>query len=346
MPAHLARLVGKAEKEVAQFIAEMEGKLLYPSADVRLLDEINRTARQKISDLDLDPLDTTAEELYHALGARFDSDSKMIDRALGLSSEMRLGQRIGRAMQFVQAVHGKDRVWVLKSIVAKQLLRTLPPRKTMARLNYRSLESLLKREDPAKILLCAQYLESAVWQKSLSLRVSRLSASSYEQKPVTFLTLENIGNGGPSDGVATSKLGGALAIWPNNRLKNASGLHLILGLLRGLNKLEVRAGPKTIAHGHPLLNWWSSAGHLLSLYGDRPVSFNLQDVATNHLHGHAYPDAVFRHGAKSLWAELQASYEKLGGEILTKIEGPVEDNKARKLTVPTPAQLAEDLVSV
>lgn len=345
MSTHLSKLVGKTESEVAQFITEMEDKFCNPSVDVRLLTEINQLARQKMAELGLDPRDTNGEELYHALCAKFDHDAKQIDRAIGVSPDMSLGQRIDRALQFVRHVHGKDEVWVLKNVPAKELLRVLPPKKTMARLHYRSLESLLKRENPAKVLLCAQYLESAAWQKSLVQRANQFSAAGYEQKPVNFVALENIGSGGPPEAVATSKLGGGLAIWPNNRLKNASGLHLILLLLQGLNDLGVKAGPKTIARGHPLLNWWADAGQVLSLHGDNPISFNLHDVAINHLYSHNYPAAVFYRGAKSLWAELLARYANLSDEILPKVEARVENN-TRRLTVPSAAQLAEDMVRV
>src|SRR3990167_8310035 len=215
MSMHLSKLVGKAEKELAQFIAEMEGKFGNPSADVRLLAEVNRLARQKTAELGLDPRDTTGEELYHTLGARFDRDAKQIDRAIGISPDMSLGQRIDRALQFVRQVHGRDEVWVLKNVPAKELLHATAPKKTMAQLHYRSLESLLKRQDPAKILLCAQYLESAAWQKSFAWRINRLSAAGYEQKPVNFLALEKMEGGGPPEGVAVSKPGGAVAIWPN-----------------------------------------------------------------------------------------------------------------------------------
>ncbi|MBI2009144.1 hypothetical protein HYS84_01890 [Candidatus Saccharibacteria bacterium] len=343
MSAHLAKLVGKAEKEVAQFITDMEDKFGNPSADVRLLAEINQLAQQKMADLGLDPRDTTGRELYHALGARFDRNAKQIDRAIGISPDMSLEQRIDRALQFVRQVHGNDEVWVLKNVPAKELLRALPPKKTMARLHYRSLESLLKRENLAKVLLCTQYFESAAWQKSFVCHAKRLSVAGYEQRPVIFLALEKMQSSSPPEDVAVSKLGGTVAIWPDKRLKNASGLYLIISLLRGLNKLGVKAGPKTIAHAHPLLNWWADAGQVLSLHGNRPVSFNLHDVAINHLRSYDYPAAVFHRGTKSLWAELLARYANLGDEILPQVEAQI-DNKTSKLKVPTVAQLAEDMV--
>src|SRR3989304_1942100 len=98
MSAHLSKLVGKAEEEVAQFINRMEDRFGYPSVDVRLLAEINQIAKQKVAELGLDPHDTTGEELYHALCAKFDRDSRQIDRAIGISSGMNLDQRISRAL--------------------------------------------------------------------------------------------------------------------------------------------------------------------------------------------------------------------------------------------------------
>lgn len=345
MSAYLSKMVGKAEKEVSQFIADMEDKLLYPSADVRLLDEVNRAAKQKITELGLDSQDTTGEELYHALQAKFHNDSAQIDRAIGIDDSLDVGGRIQKAVQFVQHVHGQDETWALKNVAAKKLLRSLPPKKTAARLGYRSLESMLKREDASKVLLCAKYIESTSWQRSLSLYVSHLSAADYEQRPVHFLILNNIDDDGPNDYVSISDLGGSLALWPDKSLQKTSGLHLVLLLLRGLNQLGVRAAPKTITQSHPLLNWWADASHVISLHDSQPVSFNLHDVAANHLRNLDYSAASTQHGGNSLWSELEDRYAKLGAEILPDIEAQIL-SKAKKLTVPTADQLAADMVSI
>ncbi len=345
MSAHISKMVGKAEKEVERFISEMEGNLLYPSADVHLLDELNRSARQKIADLGLDPADTTGEELYHALRSKFERDSVQINRAIGISAGMSLQQRISRALQLVHHVHGNDKVWALKTLAAKNLLRLIPPKKTMARLNYRSLDSLLRREEPGRVLLCAQYLESASWQKSLVQGVSRLSPTDYEQRPVQFVNLINAPSSGPSDHIAVSKISGSLAVWPDKSLQNASGLHIVMLLLGGLNELGVPAGPKSVANTHPALNWWANTNNLISLHDDRPVSLNIHDVAANHMRGSDYSESSAHHGGKSLWAELEARYSAISNEMIPKVEADIKDN-IHKFSMPTAAQLAEDMVSV
>lgn len=343
MSAYLSKLLNKTEKEVSQFISQMEERLLYPSVDVRLLAEVKQTARQKITELGLDSDDTTGEELYHALRAKFASDSRQIDRALGISKSLSFEQRLARAVNFIHHAHGDEQVWALKPTVVKSLLRSLPPKKTLTCWHYRSLESMLKREDSGKILLAGEHLEPASWQIAMARYVKKLSAANYEQRPVKYYSLNNV-NGAQSNLVAVSKLAGAVAICPGPKLDNASGLHLIHLLQLGLSELGIKTGPTNIAKHHPALNWWSKVAHILSLPNGHPVSFNLNDVAANHLHATEYSQAQSSHGAATLWAELKTRYAGLGSET-EEIEQQVVE-KAKKLAVPTPAELAKDMVGV
>lgn len=349
MSKKLACLVGKSEEEVARFIAQMEARFGYPSADVRLLAEITQSARQKMADLGLDPQDTTSEELYHALRAKFDQNSAQIDRALGIKPDTGLDRRIAKASQLVRHILGEVELWALKTSAAKALLRACPPRKTMMRLNFRSLESMLKHADIDEILLVVPYMESTVWQRSFARWLSRSSTTDYGLRPVELVLLKSKkyqAEPSPSDYVAISKAGAAVGLWPAKKLNCASGLYLALLLLNGLEQLGVEVELQKLANAHPALNWWASTNHLIALNNNRPVSFNLRDASLNHLNNLDFVSASARYGSQSLWAELIRRYYSHDGELLPSLGVKIETKGTGKITVPTAAQLAEELAGV
>lgn len=345
MSKTLAKMTGRAKPEVTQFIVRMEAKFGYPSADVRLQAEITQAAKQKIAQLGLDPNDTTGQELYYALRAKFDQDSLRIDRAIGITASMDFKQRANRAVDFVRQTFGDSEIFTLRNIAVKNLLRALPPQKIMNYWHYRSLESMLKRADLAKVLLCASYIESAAWQKKLAQYTSRLNAADYQQRPVNFIVLETSYGRRPSGLVGVSQLSGLVALWPDHKLKKASSLHLILLLLQGLDKLGVSAPPKAIVHTHPALNWWADAGHLVSLHDGQSISFNLHDVAANHLYNKNYAEDLTHYAEVALWEELGNRYSRLAEAILSDVQAQTIQ-KTTKMNMPTAAQLVEELASV
>ena len=103
----IANLLGKPESFITHALAELEKITGYHSEDVRFLAQNNHRLRQKFEQLGLDPDDTTKEELYHALLARFQNDSRALDRALGVSDQSVLDHRIDVAIELVKKTAGQ-----------------------------------------------------------------------------------------------------------------------------------------------------------------------------------------------------------------------------------------------
>src|SRR6266404_4594616 len=80
----ISAILGQSEPAVAKAIAKLEAKNGYPSHDVRHLAENIQKTRLKLTELGLDPDDTTGEELYHALLVRFNQDSQKFDKQFSL----------------------------------------------------------------------------------------------------------------------------------------------------------------------------------------------------------------------------------------------------------------------
>jgi hypothetical protein len=133
MSKKLAELLDEPEVVVESVIKKLENLSGWESTDVRLLAEINNKSRAKHLELGLDPNDTTGPELYHALLAKLNKDEAKIN----LPSTTILNQ--------VSGVHKNYNAYSLKRNIAKELLRSHPPRRLMKQLGFRSVDSMLKR---------------------------------------------------------------------------------------------------------------------------------------------------------------------------------------------------------
>ena len=152
MSKTLARLLEQPERVMTETITKLENMAGHPGEDVRLLNEIQLSARHKIAQLGLDPIDTSAEELYHALEAKCASAVQVIEKAFGLSSEADDQIRAQKAVEVAEHLISNSEVWSLKHSVSTQLIKANPPRQLMKQLGYRSLDSMLKRESVEGII--------------------------------------------------------------------------------------------------------------------------------------------------------------------------------------------------
>ncbi len=331
MSKALARLLGKSEKEITSALAKLEAQCGYPSEDVRLIAENKQKLRVKIAQLGLDPEDTTDAELYHALLVRFEKDAAMLDRALGTSSQNSLRERMSKAVQLLHHCSQTEEMWVVKNAVIKTLLAQNPPKRIAKHLHYRSINSLIKREDAAEVFLVASSVEPASWQKTTAKILSKLNSSDYELRPIKIVEFA-AGRWapwpGPATYVALNKQMGAVGIWPSPDLNSASVFALALLLLSGLQSLNREGYYESLHHLHPTLGWWADCQSLVS-DGRQPVSFNLKDIAINHFKKPELHTAVFDYGAQSLWQRLIDRYhqvasslhgdvDEIGQELITK----------------------------
>ena len=345
MSKNLARILAKDEAEVAKNISKLEEKCGFPSEDVRLLAENEHKLRAKVEQLGLDPDDTADEELYHSLRARFERDSQMLNKALGVDDTTKLDERLNKAIQLVDHAAVTDEVWIVKNSFAKSALVKNPPKHIAKALHYRSVTSMVKRQDIAEIYLAGSVAESMTWQKNISRHLAKLTASCYELRPMKIVNLKPshwVGLEGPSSHIVVNKQVGAVAAWPSKELSGASVLCLTLLLLEGMRSLNPEGYSEALDQLSPALRWWADTGHLIS-DGEQPVSFNLKDVALNHLHGHNLINAVRHHAARSLWGELTSRYQKVSATLSDKVPDiQVDFDQDEQVRLPTSTELVEE----
>jgi hypothetical protein len=175
----LAELLRAREPGFHQSLLRLEGVSGHTNADIRLTTEIERATKARIRVLGLDPNDTTGEELYAALQQRFKADDAL------LSAQLRKVYGDDRAAhvaisEAIMALPLSRSCFALKTVVGRKLLKKLPPKHTMKLLGYRSVDSLLRREQLLAVLAVAWLVEPAHWRKSMLETYRKLTAADFE----------------------------------------------------------------------------------------------------------------------------------------------------------------------
>jgi hypothetical protein len=162
----------------------------HPNTDIRFTTEVQTAVQIKLRELGLDPHDTTAEELYHALQERIKADDSRLTKTLRTRAATHVsadGDVVAGMIHALQELPDSKRCFALKGSVLKSLIKNQPPKNAMKRLGYRSLDSFLKHETPVLQLTAAWLSESAVWQHRLVEQYKKLRPSDFEDRKITLL---------------------------------------------------------------------------------------------------------------------------------------------------------------
>lgn len=191
MTRFLAEALQTQEPYFKEAIAALEAANGNPSVDIRFTNQILLRTKAKLSQLGLDPKDTTPEELYEALKLRLSQDDQLLTRRLRTLSATHVSAEAETAAGMVQALKrlpDSKHCYALKTSRLKSLIKAQPPKKAMKKLGYRSLESMLKLEPAALILASAWICESMSWRKSYTDQYKKLSPADFEERPITIIS--------------------------------------------------------------------------------------------------------------------------------------------------------------
>ncbi len=243
MSKTLATLLDKPETIISAAINKLEDLAGYPSADVRLIAENHSKVRSSIKQLGLDEKDTTPEEFYYALLAKFEHDSREFADLLGLSGTQNPDRILRITARFINKSSAANEVWSLKNTSAKALLRTSVPRKLMKHLNYRSLDSMLKRENSAELIAALPAIESKRCVKTFWKAFSKLSTSDFELRSarIIIMTRQKWGEIKTPDAMVAAPHVGAVIAWSTPNVQRTSMVGLILDMLHKMSDLSVHS---------------------------------------------------------------------------------------------------------
>lgn len=186
----LADLLGIDDPLFSIGVHQLELSCGHPGVDVRLYSEVIRMSHQKTRELGLDPSDTTGEELYQALLGLIKKHDEFLAKRLGAQDPSDVQDILPRIQTFVQKLDTPKSVWVLKPAAAKRLLKLTPPKKIMKQLGYRSIDSMLKRENASELFVAMRFAESPEWLAAFTKKYKHLVPRDFEVRDVEFLYLD------------------------------------------------------------------------------------------------------------------------------------------------------------
>lgn len=187
MTRFLSLVLGTNQPMFGKSISELEHAAGTPSEDIRLSSEIEQRTKQKISQLGLDPKDTTGPELYNALKQRLRGDEQVLRQALNIASDADADTVLSKIQTYFDNELMSSTCFALKHATAKRILKAKPPKNTMKALGYRSLDSMLKQEPAPAVYAVTELVESATWHKQFREQYAKLTPLDFEQRKITVI---------------------------------------------------------------------------------------------------------------------------------------------------------------
>jgi hypothetical protein len=186
----LSELLGATEPMFTIALQQLEKASGNPGADVRLTAEIIGKVHLKTRELGMDPRDTTGKELYHALLNLVEKHDEFLVRRIGGKNPHDVQDLIPRIKTAIEELDIPKTCWVLKHSVAKRMLKAMPPKNIMKHLGYRSIDSMLKRENLAEIYGALRFAESPEWLNKFLATYKKLRPSDFESRQIEFVLLD------------------------------------------------------------------------------------------------------------------------------------------------------------
>lgn len=187
----LSEILAAEEPNFTMALHQLEAASGRPGVDVRLVAEMNTTVRSKLRELGLDPNDTTPKELYHALQATIGRHDTFIAQALGVNDPQNVQELLPRIAQSISNMEVNKKCWALKTSVARKILKANNPKKLMKILGYRSIDSMLKRENILEIYAATRFVESPQWQLKLIKSYKKIRSNDFETRDIEIIVLDS-----------------------------------------------------------------------------------------------------------------------------------------------------------
>lgn len=185
----LCDLLGFEAHKFNATIARLESVTLNKGTDVNFTANIITSSREKVRGLGLDPEDSTKIELYHALLEKVRTDSKKLREVLKIPTDAKSSVMAKKIATSAQKLVKKDKVVAVSSSAIKKILIAVPPKKTLRALKFRSVDAVLKREDPLIVYSLAKIFEDKSWNTQVEARLKRLQPRDVSESNVKILSL-------------------------------------------------------------------------------------------------------------------------------------------------------------
>ncbi len=182
----LASALGVSYPALKLRLGRLERAAGMPGRDIRLGLALQASAKEKIAELGLDPSITTGEELYRALSEKLLADEQKVRKHLGCDINSTPADILKAVDAFMEKEAEKQKIFAIKSVSLKAILKKCKPKATMKALGYRSMDSMFKHEPAVQLLVATLLVESPEWHKNRLKAYEGLQAKDFEIRSVRF----------------------------------------------------------------------------------------------------------------------------------------------------------------
>ena len=135
--------------------------------------------------------DSNGPELYYSLQHLVGVHDKFISKILGIKDGASSFEILAKVKNKIDKLKIPKNTWAIKHSVAKKLLKQLPPKKLMKQLGYRSVDSMLKRENINELLGVLRFSEGDAWLERFIKSYKKLSPQDFESRDIEILLLDD-----------------------------------------------------------------------------------------------------------------------------------------------------------
>jgi hypothetical protein len=190
MSTTIADILQAKQPQFAHEVENMERLCGRPGVDIKLSLKLKQSHPRAIKKLGLDPGDTSGEEFYEALKHRLQSDDKRIAEMIGAGGNDTPETINKKTIGYIDKKISMPDAWQLKGTFIRKVLKKYPPKTLMKATGYRSVDSLLKREQLAEVIALSRSVDGK-WYEKVSEEYKKAVATDIEQKPVRVLSVKS-----------------------------------------------------------------------------------------------------------------------------------------------------------
>jgi hypothetical protein len=187
----LAKLLDAKEPIFTLAIRDLESLTGSKSIDVSLQSDIIYRVHNRIRKLGLDPNDSTVQEVYQALENRVAEDNIRLAKIIGFDNDWNVRKLVPLMIKAVKKTDIPKSTWALKRSVAKKFLKKMPPKEMMAHLNYKSIDSMLKREPFDELYTALRFTEGPEWLNQYNEMFKTVKASDFETRQISIIGMDH-----------------------------------------------------------------------------------------------------------------------------------------------------------
>ena len=186
MSNYIFKLLDTYQPDLTKNLKDIEGISSQPAIDIKLDFLIRQNVVEKLSSLNL-RADDGGSLIYQALIDEMIQINKLISP--NITSSIDHGQFITNLTKWFHRKKLIKKGWFVKDQVLRKMLQRTPPMNTVANFGYHSVNSFLRRENLAEIMVAVSLFENNKWHQSWAKACQDLKPNNFQLRRIRIISL-------------------------------------------------------------------------------------------------------------------------------------------------------------